>query len=215
MSAKRGLLCRSTSVLNAAIVLLLICAGCGWKNLAAESWPDSKPTANATEAAPLPVLAEWAGTVTESRHHPLLARTKGRIKRLFFEPGQYVRPGDILVKGYDHNFVVAPTHALVAERLIEGSTYLAPSTVVASLLEVQPFQIQLMPPKPFEEPVVVGWEARLSRWDTKTFAASGVVVGSHLSTDGAMVVDLRLRRLAGGALPVGTKIRAVLTPPAM
>ncbi len=58
----------------------------------------------------------------------MLARTKGRIKRLFFEKGQYVRQGDILVKGFDHNFVVAPTHALVAERLVDGSTYMSPNT---------------------------------------------------------------------------------------
>jgi hypothetical protein len=165
------------------------------------------------ELVPAPMLQELPGTVTLSRQYPLLAQTKGRIKRLFFESGQYVRKGDILVKGYDHNFVVAPTHALVAERLVDGSTYMSPNTVVAAMLEVQPFQIQLIPSSPFSQAVVPGWEARLNRWEDKKFAAAGVVMGTYLNTDGSLMVDLRLRRLSGGPLPIGTKVWAVLTPP--
>ncbi|SMB88086.1 hypothetical protein SAMN00120144_1156 [Hymenobacter roseosalivarius DSM 11622] len=166
-----------------------------------------------SELVPAPVLAESPGVVTMSRYHSLLAHTKGRIKRIFFEPGQYVRKGHILVKGYNHNYVVAPVNGFVAEKLIDGSTYLTYNTVVASLLELEPFQMQLMPPSAYTQPVAPGWEARLSRWEDKSFAASGVVLGSHLSTDGTLVVDLRLRSLAGGNLTEGTKIRAVLAPP--
>jgi hypothetical protein len=104
---------------------------------------------------------------------------------------------------------------LVAERLIDGSTYLSANTVVASLLELEPFQIQIMPPSPYAQPIAPGWEVNLTHWDDKSFAAGGVVIGSHLSTDGSLFVDLRLRRLAGGSLLAGTKIRAVLAPPSL
>lgn len=199
-----------------ATAVLLSCSGCGRSSLSAETANETKPNATQQLAeAPLPVLEELPGIVTTSRHYPLLARTKGRIKRIFFEPGQYVRKGDILVKGYDHNFVVAPTNALVAERLIDGSTYLSANTVVASLLELEPFQIQIMPSSPYAQPIAPGWGANISRWDDKTFAASGVVLGSHITADGSLFVDLRLRRLAGGSLLAGTKIRAVLAPPSL
>lgn len=210
------------TVSAAALGLMLSLASCGWKGMVADAAPESKQSTAQQiaalrklppEIAASPVLQEIPGTVTMSRHYPLLAHTKGRIKRLFFEPGQYVRKGDILVKGYDHNFVVAPSHALVAERLIDGMTYMSPNMAVASMLEVQPFQIQLMPPTPFTQAVTPGWEARLSRWDSEGFAAGGVVVGTYLNTDGSLMVDLRLRSLSGGPLPVGTKIRAVLAPP--
>jgi hypothetical protein len=202
--------------------LMLSFGSCGWKGMVADAATEPKQTAGQQVAAlrqlpeevvASPVLQEIPGTVTISRQYPLLAHTKGRIKRLFFQPGQYVRKGDILVKGYDHNFVVAPTHALVAERLIDGMTYMTPNTVVASMMEVQPFQIQLMPPTPFTQAVAPGWEARLSRWGSEAVAAGGVVVGTYLNTDGSLMVDLRLRSLSCGPLPVGTKIRAVLAPP--
>ena len=205
-----------------AVLLAVSCSGCWWSGSLAEtaegatqrSTQQLTPASNSTLAdVPSPVLEESPGVITVSKYYPLLARTKGRIKRIFFQPGQYVHKGDVLVKGYDHNFVVAPANALIAERLIDGSTYLLPSTAVASLVELQPFQIQIMPPSPYAQPIVPGWEASINRWEDKSFAASGVVVGSHISSDGALFVDLRLRRLDGGPLPVGTKIKAVLTPP--
>lgn len=202
-----------------ATAVIVSCASCGRSSLATETANHPKEEfatgRQPVELAPSPVLTELPGIVTTSRHTPLLARTNGRIKRLFFQPGQYVRKGDILVKGYNHNFVVAPTNALVAERLIDGSSYLSPNTVVASLLELEPFQIQLTPLSPYAQSIAPGWEVNLSRGDEKTFAASGVVLGSHLSTDGSLFVDLRLRRLTGGSLLTGTKIRAVLLPPSL
>ncbi|QIL77072.1 hypothetical protein [Hymenobacter sp. HDW8] len=198
------------------------CSGCWWSGSLAEKVDDAdqrvaQKTGLASKAAfadaPRPVLEELPGIVTTSRHSPLLARTKGRIKRIFFVPGQYVHKGEILVKGYDHNFVVAPVNALVAERLVDGGSYLSPNTVVASLLELEPFQIQIMPPSLYTQPVAPGWGANISRADDKTFAASGVVLGSHISTDGSLFVDLRLDRVAGGSLLAGTKIKAVLAPP--
>ncbi|QNP52802.1 efflux RND transporter periplasmic adaptor subunit [Hymenobacter qilianensis] len=207
-----------------ALLVTVSCSGCWRRGSLAEKADDTAQRAapqiasvskTALTDAPLPVLEELPGVVTTSRHYPLLAHTKGRIKRIFFVPGQYVHKGDILVKGYDHNFVVAPMNALVAERLIDGSSYLSPNTVVASLLELEPFQIKIMPPSAYAQPVAPGWGANISRSDDKTFVASGVVLGSHITADGSLFVDLRLRRLAGGSLLAGTEIKAVLAPPSL
>jgi multidrug efflux pump subunit AcrA (membrane-fusion protein) len=168
------------------------------------------PTPQAQTAAirPAAPTAVAVGTVVESRSYQLLASIKGRPKRIFLQAGQYVHKGDILVKGWDHGFALAPTDAIVLEQLAEANDYLQPSTPVALLAAVHPFRVAL----PLEkEPRKVGTVLRLRGTGPGGQVATGVVISSTVSGQQS-ILELRLRSLEQGLMAVGAGVRVEPMP---
>jgi hypothetical protein len=178
---------------------------CGLALTTTACW--SQPPA---QAARVSRPAYVMGTVVESRSYEVRANFRGRPKRIFPQPGQLVRRGEILVKGWDHNFAVAPADAIVLRLLATNSDYLQPAAPVVLLAAVQPFRLAL--PLTAAAPAI-GQLLRLQGPDGSS-AATAVVVGSSAAS-GQRLLELRLRSLGPGPLPTGTAVRVEVLPPAV
>ncbi|WP_143080373.1 hypothetical protein [Hymenobacter arizonensis] len=78
-------------------------------------------------------MLSTAGVVGAGGQEPLLARTVGRVRRLFFTGGEYVHRGDVLAKLYNYTFVVAPRDGFLGPCEIAAGQYLTPTTQVTTI----------------------------------------------------------------------------------
>lgn len=92
-------------------------------------WPlCGRPARRASRHGPSwPADSEARGLIGAGGIEPLLARTSGRVQSLFFLGGEYVRRGQLLVKLFDHTFVLSPRMGFWGRvRLVSGSMWARP-----------------------------------------------------------------------------------------
>lgn len=75
----------------------------------------------------------FTSLVSAGDNEPVLAKKKGRIRSIYFSPGEYVRRGAVVAKLMDYNFIVAPHDGFLGERKIEVGQYVTPGTPVSTI----------------------------------------------------------------------------------
>ena len=103
-------------------------------------WIKSTDEVAALAAGPAPAavrpdssMVVLTGLVGAGGTEPVLAKKAGRIRNLYFGPGEYVRRGAVVAKLADYNFVVAPHDGFLGKREVEVGQYVKPNTVVSSI----------------------------------------------------------------------------------
>ncbi|UOQ68654.1 HlyD family efflux transporter periplasmic adaptor subunit [Hymenobacter volaticus] len=140
-----------------------------------------------------------------SRSYKLLTSTKGRINDVFFQAGQQVRKGDILVKFADQSFLVAPAHGIVTQRLVETGEYLQGGVAVASFVELSSVRLQLATDN-HASALHPGQLVQVQSRDQPNQGMTASVVASTLE-DELLTLDLRLRTSSPEPLEAGTPIQ--------
>jgi multidrug efflux pump subunit AcrA (membrane-fusion protein) len=118
------------------LALLLIVAAV----LGQQWWIKSTAEVAALAAGPAPAAVRpdtstviFTSLINAGGSEPVLAKKKGRIRNIYFGPGEYVRRGAIVAKLADYNFVVAPHDGFLGERMVEVGQYVTPATQVSSI----------------------------------------------------------------------------------
>lgn len=112
-------------------------------------WREPAPVAAAGgRASPVvdSLLLTSTGLVGAGGSEPLLARSRGRVKRLYFSGGEYVHRGDVLVKLTNYTFVIAPRDGFLGPNLVTTGQYLMASTPVTTLSRRRTLAVTLPPP---------------------------------------------------------------------
>ncbi|MDF7814883.1 HlyD family efflux transporter periplasmic adaptor subunit [Hymenobacter sp. YC55] len=144
------------------------------------------------------------GTVLSSRSYMLLTSTRGRINGVFFQAGQQVRKGDILVKFADQSFLVAPANGIVTQRLVETGEYLQSEVPVAAFVELSSFRLQLV----LNDRSLALRPEQLVQVQSREQPNQGLtaaVVASTFEGD-VLTLDLRLRTSSSEPLKAGTSV---------
>ena len=118
------------------LVLLLV----GGALLGRRWWLKSTDEVAALAAGPVPAVAApdptavvRTGRVSAGGDEPVLARTAGRVRTVFFENGRYVRRGDVIVKLSNFTFVLAPHAGFMGGRRVAAGQYVGRTTVVGTI----------------------------------------------------------------------------------
>ena len=118
-----------------ALVLLLIVAVVSrrwwWKSTAEVAALAAGPAPAAV--VPDSTVIVLTGRVGAGGTEPVLARKRGRVRNVYFSPGEYVRKGAVLAKLADYNFVTAPHDGFLGERQVAVGQYVMPTTVVSTI----------------------------------------------------------------------------------
>lgn len=121
---------------------IVVLAGAGLGLLGLGTWwatrPPHAPVAAvvvpaAPAADPDSLLVTAAGVVGAGDPLPLLAHVSGRVRKVYFAGGEYVRRGDVLAKLYDYTCVVAPRDGFLGARQVAPGQFLSPATPVTTL----------------------------------------------------------------------------------
>lgn len=122
-------------LLVALVLLLIIGAVVGrrwwWKSTAEVAALAAGPAPAAV--VPDSTVIVLTGRVGAGGTEPVLARKRGRIRNVYFGPGEYVRRGAVMAKLADYNFVTAPHDGFLGERQVAVGQYVTPATVVSSI----------------------------------------------------------------------------------
>ena len=83
-------------------VVALMTSGCQKKEAEKVEIPAVKVEVLTLRNAPLPIWAEFVGKTQANKSVDVVARVKGRLEKVHFTPGQFVKKGDLL-------FTIEPT----------------------------------------------------------------------------------------------------------
>lgn len=120
------------TLLAAAILVLLLLAG-WWGTRPPRATVAAQGGAVPTKSIPDSLLLTSAGLIGAGGEQPLRARTRGRVRKLYFTGGEYVRRGDVLAKLYNYNFVLAPHDGFLGRSSVAVGQYLIPTTLVTTI----------------------------------------------------------------------------------
>lgn len=129
------------------VLLLLIGAVLGrrW-------WLKSTDEMTALAAGPVPAVAApdsmvevLTGRVGAGGDEPVLARTAGRIRTVFFERGKFVRRGEVIAKLSNFTFVLAPHAGFMGAPLVGPGQYVGRTTVVGTISKQAHLLVALPP----------------------------------------------------------------------
>lgn len=145
------------------------------------------------------------GAIVSSRSYKLLTSTKGRINGVFFQAGQQVHKGDILVKFADQSFLVAPANGIVSQRLVETGEYLQSGVAVAGFVELSSVRLQLAK----DSNSLALRPGQLVQVQSREQPSQGLTASVVASTfaDEQLTLDLRLRTSSPEPLEVGASVQ--------
>lgn len=107
---------------------------------------------------------ETNGVVGAGGDLPLLARTSGRVKNLFFSPGDYARRGQLLVTLSNHTFVTAPRAGFLGPNLLSIGQYISRLTPVTTISRYSYLVVLLLLPPDWQGHIHPGDSVRV--WAT-------------------------------------------------
>jgi multidrug efflux pump subunit AcrA (membrane-fusion protein) len=130
----RLIIMKKSFLIGAVIVLVVVAVlGRRW-------WLKSTDEVAVLAAVPAPAavipdstVVELAGRVSAGGDEPVLARTAGRLRTVYFENGQYVRRGEVIAKLSNFTFVLAPHAGFMSGRRVATGQYVGRTTVVGSI----------------------------------------------------------------------------------
>lgn len=122
-------------LLVALVLLLIVVAVAGrrwwWKSTAEVATLAAGPAPAAV--VPDSTVIILTGRVGAGGTEPVLSRKRGRIRNVYFSPGEYMHRGAVMAKLADYNFVVAPHDGFLGERQVIVGQYVTPTTVVSTI----------------------------------------------------------------------------------
>ena len=104
------------AVLAVLVALGVVSRRWWWKSTAEVAALASGPAPAAV--VPDSTVIVLTGRVGAGGTEPVLARKRGRIRNVYFSPGEYVRRGAVMAKLADYNFVTAPHDGFLGERQV-------------------------------------------------------------------------------------------------
>lgn len=120
-------------------------------------------------------LPTCTGLVGAGGAEPLLAHTRGRIKRLYFSGGEYVHRGDVLVKLTNYSFVIAPRDGFLGPNLVTTGQYLTTTTPVTTLSRRRTLAVTVQCPAGRPATVQTGDSVRVWVATRPTRVVTGVI----------------------------------------
>jgi hypothetical protein len=178
-------------------------------------WRAPQPKVSATNVAFLPVVHPavgallGVGTVVSSYSFPLARHQRGPIKHLYVADGQSVRKGELLLKFYDHTFLLAPMAGIITQyprTALDERSAAAPSYFFTART---PFRLHLSGPA--KAPLLVGQRVQVQSIQYPTQVVTGELLASTFAS-ASLFIDLRLLTVGPEPLRVGTQVRIRALP---
>ena len=123
------------SVLLLLVVVAAVAAWLGWRY-----WVNSaeQPSPLATQPMLAVVTPDsssmmLSGRVSAGGSETIRMKKAGRVRSIYFAPGEYVRHGAVLAKLDDYNFAVAPHDGFLGKLQIAVGQYVQAATVVTTI----------------------------------------------------------------------------------
>lgn len=187
-------------------------AGLAWCNHLPTTPITADAAATATPASQRPDATHTvqSGTVGAGDFGPLLARTQGRVKALFFTDGDYVRQGQLLVKLDNHTFVLAPRAGFVGTVEVGIGQYISKNTRITTLSGYRYLVVPLTLPRAEQQRLHPGDSARVWAAGAPGRSAGGVLRARPAGAAGDSVLEVVLSSRASFRLGELASARLVL-----
>ncbi|MBD2768849.1 hypothetical protein IC235_13215 [Hymenobacter sp. BT664] len=150
------------------------------------------------------------GLISAGGDQPLLARTSGRVKSVFFMGGEYVHQGDILAKLVNYSFVIAPRSGFLGQSQIVEGQYLTPTTLVTTISRRSHLVVALDSLPDSQESYRPGDSVRVWVPTRPTRVVTGVVAPKSPTGTGTPSVEVLLG--PGAPFRLGERARVQLRP---
>ncbi|GAB3573391.1 hypothetical protein GCM10027345_06000 [Hymenobacter daeguensis] len=138
---------------------------------------------------------------------PVLANKKGRIRSIYFSPGEYVRRGAVVAKLADYNFILAPHDGFLGARQVEVGQYVTPTTQVSTITKHGYLQVPIGSRTARKAHVQPGDSVQVWASARPTRVVKGVVAPAEDTTGG---IRLEIRLPSRSPLHVGEAASAQL-----
>jgi hypothetical protein len=167
------------------------------------------------DVAPLPVALPpsgallGVGTVVSSYSFPLARPRRGPIRHLFVADGQHVRRGELLLKFYDHTFLLAPMAGIITQFPRTALDNLSAAAPVYFFTARTPFRLHLS--GAVKATLRVGQQVQVQSTQHPAQLVTGELLTS-LSDSSSQLIDLRLQTVGHEPLRVGTHVRISALP---
>jgi|GEM_PF-6924063 len=159
------------------------------------------------------------GLVGAGGDQPLLAHTSGKVKKVFFQGGEYVHPGDVLAKLTNYSFIIAPHGGFLGPNQIVEGQYVTPKTPVTTISKSSHLIVTLDLPPDGQENYRPGDSVRVWVTTRPTRIVTGVVAPAAPGGAGAAPIEILLGSGAPFRLGERASVRlqaprlAAVTPP--
>ena len=153
------------------------------------------PVAASDEGLLDSALLVLTGQVGAGSEEPLLARTKGHVRNIFFSSGDYARQGQLLVKLDNHTFVVAPRAGFLGTCDLRIGQYLTLNSIVTTLSKRSYLVVSALLPGDWQSQVHPDDSARVWTKNPGSRVAVGVVgpMGPTSRRDAPVEIELTSR----------------------
>lgn len=175
------------------VLLLLVAAVLGrrW-------WLKSTAEVAALAAGPAPAAVipdsttvVLTGQVSAGGDEPVLAKTTGRLRNVFFEGGEYVRQGAVIAKLTNHTFVLAPHDGFMGRRQVSVGQYVERTTRVGTISKRAYLLVPVVLPANSPTRVQPGDSVRVWAAARPTRVVTGVAAPA-VDTGGGINLEVRL-----------------------
>lgn len=192
------------------LVLLAAVAGVGlywWRGVRAKG-----PVAAGQLVAVRPVVGAslGVGTVLVSHSYRLAAYRRGPVRRMFVAAGQHVRKGELLLRFYDHTYLVASTAGIITQQPNSAGADQPGADPVFLFTELTPFRLRL-PGSRASALVAAGQKVRVQSTQHPAQLVTGVVLASQLEGP-TVLIDLRLQTVGPEPLPTAAHVQVNALP---
>jgi hypothetical protein len=179
-------------------------------------WRAPQPKVSATNVALLPVATPTAGvllgvgTVVSSYSFPLARPRRGPIRHLYVADGQYVRKGELLLKFYDHTFLLAPMAGIITQfsrTALDERSAAAPDYFFTART---PFRLQLS--DPVKATLLAGQRVQVQSTHDPAQVVTGELLTSSTTNSSSQFIDLRLLTVGHEPLRAGSQVRISALP---
>lgn len=193
------------------IVLLLI----GGAVLGRRWWVKSTAEVAALAAGPAPAavvpdstVVILTGRVSAGGDEPVLAKKAGRVRRVYFANGDYVRRGVILAKLANYDFLTAPHDGFLSALQIAAGQYVSPTTPIASISKRSYLLVPVALPADSAARVQPGDSVRVWAVARPTRVVTGVA--GPAPADSPAGINLEIRLTSRAPLRIGEAVSVQL-----
>ncbi|MBO2009972.1 efflux RND transporter periplasmic adaptor subunit [Hymenobacter negativus] len=149
-------------------------------------------------------LLVTTGRVGAGGEESLRARTAGRVQRVYFCGGEYVRRGQVLARLYNYSFVIAPRTGFLGPSYISAGQYLTPATLVTTLSRRSDLVVSVLLPGSWRAGVRVGDSARVWAPAPPARVSTGVV--ERVGPAGTGDVPMEIKLLSRAPFRIGERV---------
>ncbi|WP_201980574.1 HlyD family efflux transporter periplasmic adaptor subunit [Hymenobacter rubidus] len=194
-----------------AIVFVLI----GGAVLGRRWWVKSTAEVTALAAGPAPAavipdstVLELTGRVSAGGTEPVLAKTTGRVRTIFFAEGDFVRQGAVLAKLNNFTFVLAPHSGFLVSRHLTAGQYLNRTTAIGTISTRPYLLVPVVVPATEAASIRPGDSVRVWAAARPTRVVTGVA--SPAAADDPAGTNLEIRLTSRAPLRIGEQAKVQL-----